>query len=103
MLHADHQLGLAPLRIGQPRGLKRSPGGSETSQLGEKLCPRIVTQGDKGCTGIITGVTVRVREQSPNRSGFAVAIRSNNNKNGFGKALDLEPSLGATRAIWGGS
>src|SRR5262245_4523953 len=99
MLHAYHQLGLEPLRIGQPRGLKRSPGCSETPEHGEKLCSLIVTQGDKCCPGIIKAFTVRVREQSSRRSSFAVAIHPDNDKDGFGKALGLEPSLGATRAI----
>src|SRR5262245_25391709 len=99
MLHAYHQLGLAPLSIGQPRGLKRSPGCSEMLEHGEKLCSLIVTQGDICCPGIIKTFTVRVREQSSRRSSFAVAIHPDNDKDGFGEALGLEPSLGATRAI----
>jgi hypothetical protein len=49
--------------------------------------------------GVIETLAVRVREQSPKRSSFAVSIRPDDEKSGFGKALALQPSLAAARAI----
>ena len=40
-----------------------------------------------------------MREKSPRCSGLTVAIRPDHHKGGFGEALGLEPSFGATGAI----
>jgi hypothetical protein len=67
--------------------------------LGKKLCPFIVIESDEGRPRIIQAVAVRVSEQSPKRSSFAVSISPDHDKSGFGKAFALEPSLAAPRAI----
>ena len=99
MLHAHHQLGTAPLSIRQSRGLKRRPRRGETLNLKQKVCPRIIRQGDKCCAGIIQAFAVRVSKQRPKRPGLPVAICPDHDKVRFGEALGLEPCPGAARAI----
>jgi hypothetical protein len=99
MLDAHHQLGLAPLNVAPPGGFKRSPGRGQALYLGKKLYPRIPIQSDECCASIIQAFAVGVREQSPKRSSFAVAIRPDHDKYGFGKTFGLEPSLATARAI----
>jgi hypothetical protein len=44
MFYLDGKLRVAPLHIGHPRTLERSPGRSEARKLSEKLFPLITTK-----------------------------------------------------------
>jgi hypothetical protein len=95
MLYAHSQFGLAPPNTIESREPEAGIGRGEPLHLGQKLFPSIVSKRDERCASVIEVFAVRVREQSPHRSGLAVTIRADNHKAGLGEALCLEPSLGS--------
>src|SRR6476620_4074593 len=97
MLHLHGKLGVAPFNI--VHTLERSPRRGQTLKLSEKPSAFRTGQRDECRPRVTQARTVLVSKQRPKRSGFAVSIRADHQKNGFGEAFGLEPSPASTRPI----
>jgi hypothetical protein len=89
MLDAHQQLRFAPSYISRPRRLECGPSRRETLHLSQELYPGVVTKSDECRSRVIQAFAIRMREQSPKRSGLAVAVSADHDKGGFGEAFGL--------------